>query len=244
MWYAYIPDKPNLQEVFSGFTDNPFLMKTYTEMMDGYNVNNIIPDDVNFRTMKECMEGMRHIRDYFVGDITGSINNRLFELLENPEIFAARNKLFSIHGKGINHDIVVVNDVIYEHFGELFFTPKEVTKALYDINRLCNQVSVKYMYQYLNDSSEDIQILKLLFSTMYKIWETANNAYQSGGFGRLMYPGSDDGRIATDIFDEPYQIKFYIASEVAKFVWTDSSYFKNLKDDIYDHNIHKSFKDF
>ena len=213
MWYLYVPNVTNLQEWFSGYTDNPYLFKMYERMMtDEFHIKNLSIPTVNeesvFKTEKDCIHAMNCARSLFVRS-------------DDLDLFSNRNKLFSVKSRNINDDILVINDIIYENFGEIAFDIKEVQKMLHDINRLCNPLSVKYIYQYIQPS--ELKDIKPLLNRMYEIWKEADEIFTVSPTKFFGPSESGEGQLVWDIFDEPSNIKLFMASHIFRFAQVSNS---------------------
>lgn len=143
MFYAFVPNVPNIQSRYSGITDNPFRFRKYTELMTEFKVRNIMPK-VEFRTYGECIEAMKFA--------IMSINPNMMSDLIDVELFGV--DLISIHGKTETENILVVPEFIYEYFREVVFDPKEVYKLMHDLYKLCSNYVIQKIYPYIVDSPD------------------------------------------------------------------------------------------
>lgn len=214
MWYLFIPttyaqeaalchQSILLQELFTGYTNNPFIFKSYVKQMKPFGVINLLEEDVCFKSESDCIKALQ---TYYT-----SIHP-MYLYGDSDELFSNRNKLFVVKSKRNAEDILVVNDVIYERFHEMVFSNNEIRKLLYDINRLCNALSTRWLYQYIR--LEEFTDVQRLLQRMYEIWKDANDIQNNLPNG-LFIPSSDGkSQLIWDIFDETHILREFIASSI------------------------------
>lgn len=195
MYYGFVPDSVNLQERFSGFTDNPFRFRKYVELMEKFKVKNIMPV-VEYDTGSKCMAAMEHV-----------IENSGINMTDNF-VEVALCELVSVYGKSNSESMIVVPEVEYEFFQEVAFSPVEIRKLSHDLYRLCSDYSIKYLYSYIKETSDSL----VLFELIKRLREIHSIVSKKFGVGSSY-------KSITDIFyiwDEPALCEQFIAVEILR----------------------------
>jgi len=205
MHYGFVPNQPNLNLQFSGYTENPYTFQRYIELLEKFNVHNELPNE-GYENKRDCMSAMKSIMTFNGIDPTG--------------VFFGRNNLFTITGKGIVPKVVVVTDIIFEHFNEVYYGGREIYKLFSDLYRLCSKMSTKYLYGYLKATPET-EIFVSILKKIFEVWSLnkVNGVSASGEFysPETLLGFNEDGQCKLwDVIDQASQLELYIASEVVK----------------------------
>ena len=208
MYFGFIPSLPNIQTRFSGFTENPFIFKRYSDMMKNFHINNELSES-GYETKEDCISAMKSILEFNGYDPSDSIWGLEWGM----------NNLFSVEGKGISSKIVVLTDRIFDEFHEVYYNNSELYKTFSDLYRLCSMMSVKYLYSYILPTSET-NIFTEIIKRIHDIWELNNIAKMSeeqiyGPDGLLSLNENGEMKL-WDVLDQATQIELYIASEIVK----------------------------
>jgi hypothetical protein len=193
MWYAFVPEEPNLQDRFIGYTDNPIRMRQYTNLMMKYDVKSLLLGK-EFKTFEECKKAVEDAANIGI-DMFGGFGEKVDLCL---------SELVVVHGKGITNDYMAIPEGVYDCFYEIGYNEKEIRKMYHDLFLLSAPISVKLIYQYLLPN-ENVDVFKKVISRMYEIWKNQR------------YP-SDQSKIKEyfEVFDEVNYIELFIATELFK----------------------------
>jgi hypothetical protein len=198
MFYAFVPNVPNIQARYSGITDNLFRFRKYTELMTEFKVHNIMPK-VEFRTYKECIDAMKFAIMNINPNITGDLDVELFGI-----------DLISIHGKTDTENILVMPEFVYEYFQEVSFNPNEVYKLMHDLYRHCSDYVIQKIYPYIVDSP-DREVIYEVIRRLRVIHNEVHEEYMTK---------SMEHTDISDIFyvwDECILCKRFMASEIFRY---------------------------
>lgn len=207
MYYAYIPNNYNLFIRFSGWTDNEFLYKKYSEMMNDFGLQNIL-DGETFSTKIECLRALHEAWQIFTR------NNKLESM-----IFFERNKLYSIHSGGISEEnVVVVNEDIFDDFTEqVMYKVENIAKLIVDMTKACNPTFVHTIIpSYLANDDSDIKVLKDL---MIRLCEILDKIIKEIGEDNLNHPYRFEPLYEFpiwDYFDKATMIHTFIEVQIRK----------------------------
>lgn len=212
MWYLFIPNNRNLQKWYTGFTDNLFAFKNYTEMMKSFHVENQVEEFSEFDTKNACL------------DFANRFLSKMSWTDRHTEVFESINELISISSSGIEPTITVVPESVYEEYLEVgICNSNEVTKMLHDLNRLCSPLSIKWLYQYLKPGDKDAVLIHELIARMYEIWKTFTTEYGTDLNRFFVY-----GEMIWDILDQSYYLRMFIASDILKFTVVEDLDYSSL----------------
>ena len=205
MYYAFVPKTRNLMQRFTGWTNNAFIYRTYSNMMNEFYVDNLF-EGLEFKSDKECLSMLAGLWE----ELTGK---------DISTIFFMRNKLFAKESQSVEGDVVVANDDIYESFLEKFGSDfRHFHKLFEQWYQLYHDGGLDIMSMMSTNNPSKILIDKCVDSMRRLIYEsislvTMDNHCEE--FGKI------SGWVRSfDIWewlDQAHYLKIFIETEVKRF---------------------------
>ncbi len=212
--YGFVPDNANLRDLFSGYTTNAFLFKKYEEMMNRFGVKNDF-NSSKFENVEECLLAI----EYKLG--------HMIQYEEPSIIMASQLQLFSKYSDGVCDDrYLVINDAIYERFGEMSYDVNEIARSFSELYRISGKWSVSHLYKYLRLDNPNIRLVIQIIARIYDIWN-ANNVFGTEAkfdFNELWRIDDNGNCRIWNVLDELDLIEKFIATMVIKFTYASNPF--------------------
>lgn len=206
MWYAFVPGDGRLQRYFIGLTDNLFRFRSYCEMMNKFDVENIMPI-TEYPGYESCKEAVIHVLNMFpnYGDYDES----------GIEYLVDESTLMLVKGN-IEENYIVVSETAYDYFVEIAMNPEEVKKMMNRLYGICHSYSLGVL-SYLYYDSLDGKVVKRVIEIICRLWNEYGAVYKKHGPFKMLSRNHKEGcnkSYIWSLFDQSVYLKLWMEMEI------------------------------